>query len=494
MSGVLEGWRRRDWTIPGTPGGWLRAVPAVALLAGCATAVISPEVEEQIGTRMSQEVAEQEGLYLSPSLTAYVEAVGMRLVAAGDPGPYTFRFNIVDQAEPNAFASPGGYVYISRGLLAQVNSEAELAGILAHEISHVTRRHHARAVGRQVGAGLLTLPGQAVGVVSKDLGEMINAPIEVAGQVLLASYSRDQELDADNHGMQLAAAAGYDPTRLAGALEGIERTVAILTGEKHEATFFDSHPTTPTRVQDIARQAKSLKWSPRAPIADRDALYRKLDGLWWGAQNPQQGVFQEQRFLSSDLGITLRFPGGWKTVNTPLFVGASEPEGGAYMALGSGERVPDPGVLTEGLIEKMRVETGLEPAAQRDLALGDWPASIVRYDDNSQAQTVSLYYLFVTSPRETFTLMAMGKSEFRDAMRETALSLRELTGQEARSISATRLRLAGRRAGESLDQFGLRVGNEWPADLTAAINGIATDAAGSGEQSLKILRTERYAP
>ena len=110
-----------------------------------------------------------------------MQTVGQRLVDALGETPYTFQFAVVDQFEPNAFASPGGYIYISRGLLAQMNHEAELAGVLAHEISHVTQRHHARQIGRSVGAGLFILSGRAVGVVSKNLGNIINAPIEAAG-------------------------------------------------------------------------------------------------------------------------------------------------------------------------------------------------------------------------------------------------------------------------------------------------------------------------
>ena len=461
------------------------------LLAGCATAIITPATEEQIGGRMDLELQQQVGLYQDASLSAYVDAVGKRLVAAMEPGPYTFRFHIIDQGEPNAFATPGGYIYISRGLLAQLNSEAELAGILAHEISHVTRRHHAKQVGKQVGAGLLTLPGAVVGIVSEDLGNMINAPIEVAGQVVLASYSRGQESEADAYGMRLSSAAGYDPSELADALQGIERTVEVLTGEQYQASFFDTHPTTPTRVTDIDRQAASLTWQAQSPLADRAGLYQRLSGLWWGEQNPQQGVFQAQTFRSSDLDIAITFPDNWKTINTPMFVGAGQPDGGAYVALGTGERVEDPSQLADALVRKMREQADISPAEQRDFRIGEWPATLVRYDDDSGSETVSLYYLFVTAPRETFTLMAMGLESYRDKLRQTAESLRELSPEEAKYIGGLRLRTAERLAGESLAVFNQRVGNRWPGELTAAINGIGTEAT-HPRQLLKIARYEQY--
>ena len=179
------------------PIGLPALVTALSLLSGCATSVITPEVEEAMGTEMSVTVENQIGLYRQEPLESWVQAVGQRLVAKLGPTPYTFRFAVVDQFEPNAFATPGGFIYISRGLLAQMNSEDELAGVLAHEISHVTQRHHARQAGRSLGAGLLTIPGRAVGIVSRDLGYMISAPIEAAGQVYLASFSRSQETEAD---------------------------------------------------------------------------------------------------------------------------------------------------------------------------------------------------------------------------------------------------------------------------------------------------------
>ena len=465
---------------------------SLAYLSGCATAVITPEMESEYGGEMSREVEDQMGLYDGSSLDAYINSVGQRLVASLGPTPYTFRFSVVDQFEPNAFATPGGYIYVSRGLLATINDEMELAGVLAHEISHVTQRHHARQAGRNLGAGLLTLPGRAVGVFSEGLGNIINTPIEAAGEVFLASYSRGQETEADEYGMRLAARAGYNPIGLGHALLGIERTVEHMTGEKHEASFFDSHPTTPTRLADIDEQIAVIPLVLRPPNANREKLYRYLDGLWWGEQNPQGGVFLAETFLNADLDFTIALPPGWKTVNTPRFVGASEPDGGAFIALGSNSSSLEFEQLGDALVEKMRKQTRLEPAERRSFLVGDWPAQLVRYDDNSSAETVSMYYLFVDSPRMTFTLMAMGLERFRDDLAGAASSLRQLTEREAASIQGQRLRLAQVRPGESLSSFNRRVANQWPPELTAILNGLEPDSQPTSAQLLKIMRTEQY--
>lgn len=473
-------------------------VLSIATLLGmqvsCATAVITPEQETSAGTAMSQQVTDQIGLYMDPELERYVDAVGQRLVSALGPTPYTFQFFVVDQFEPNAFASPGGFIYVSRGLLSQMNSEAELAGVLAHEISHVTRRHHTRQAGRSIGAGLLTLPGRAVGVVSEDLGNMINAPVEYAGQVYLSSYSRGQESEADQYGLQLTAAAGYDPLALISALEGIERTVFLLTGEHHKASFFDSHPTTPQRVADIEEQSRSLSFTPSAPLADTRQLYSHLDGMWWGQENPQQGVFHGPVFFNADMDLTISFPADWNTINTPRFVGATEPEKGAYMALGVNEGEFTPEGYAAALITRMRDRTRLEPSVTRPFTIGDWPAHVVRYDDSSGSEVVSLYYVFIASPRGSYTLMAMGLEHFRETLREAAMSLRPLTSAERTRISGLRLRTAPIKKGESLAHWASRLGSEWNPEFIASMNGLV-DASykGTGEP-LKYAREEHYKP
>jgi len=466
-----------------------------SLLLGCATAVITPELETRTGAAMSQQVADQIGLYRDADLERYLDNVGQRLVMALGETPYSFQFAIVDQFEPNAFASPGGYIYISRGLLAQVNDESELAGVLAHEISHVTRRHHARQMGRTLGAGLLTLPGLAVGIVNEDLGNMINAPINYAGKVYLSSFSRSQENEADQYGLRLAASAGYNPVALIDALEGIEHTVYLLTGEQHEATFFDTHPTTPQRVRDIRSAAANIDTVARAPLADREKLLEHLDGLWWGPQNPQQGVFDEQGvFRSADLDFSVDFPAGWETINTPRFVGATEPEGAAYLALGSNSGEFTPEGYAAALITRMRERTQLEPAATQSFMIGDWPAHFVRYDDSSADEVVSLYYVFVAAPGGSYTFVAMGLEHLRDTLRDAVLSLRPLGDEERGKIGGLRLRTAALRGGETLDEWNRRMASAWGTEFSAAMNGLNGPPQGEPDEKLKFARWERYQP
>jgi predicted Zn-dependent protease len=366
--------------------------------------------------------------------------------------------------------------------------------VLAHEISHVTQRHHTRQVGRSVSAGLFTLPGRAVGVVSENLGNAINRPIETVGQVYLSSYSRGQETEADEYGMALAGKAGYDPTDLISALESLEKSVQFLTGEHHDASFFDSHPTTPARVADIQSRAKGINWIPRPPIDSDERLAYRMSGLWWGESNPQQGVFNEQVYLNADFNFRLAFADGWKTVNTPRYVAAAEPEGGAYIAVGGADESRSVTEQADALEAMMREKAQLEPAERRAISIDGWPAQLLRYDDNSSDETVSLYYLFIAIEGSNFTITAMGYERFREDLRQTVMSMRKLSVAEQKSIGALRIKVVQARAGETLSGLGQRAGNQWPAELTAIMNGRDSARKLAGGTPVKVAVWEQYSP
>ena len=194
---------------------WLLAASAQGQLFGP-----SPDSDIEQGAEVAKLVEQQIGLYPMPQTEAYLREVGGRLVAVVNDPRWKFSFQIVDQQEPNAFAIPGGGIYVSRGLLALINREDELAGVLAHEIAHVTQRHSARQQRKGILPGLLSVPGNVVGnVVGENLGALINAPIDTVGGAWLSRYSRGQESESDRIGIRTAAQAGYDPAALADILQ-----------------------------------------------------------------------------------------------------------------------------------------------------------------------------------------------------------------------------------------------------------------------------------
>ena len=458
---------------------------------GVAGAAVSDE--EQAGIKASREVEEQIGIYKGEFLANYVDAVGRRLVASLDNRPYRFRFKIIDQAEPNTFALPGGHIYVSRGILAQINSEDELAAILAHEISHVTLRQNAQYISRSDLPGLLTLPGQAVSaIVGEDIGNIINAPIEAAGQVYLFSYSRSQESDAYQAGMRLAAKAGYDPAALGNALDTLGKTL-LLTGGQEVFSFYKSHPTTSSRVSDIYALAAQIEWTATRPFAaDRARFLDRLNGLWWGPQNPSNGVFQGSKFVQADMRFTMTFPDGWRLVNAPGYVGAFEPNQKALIVLGGAARSMDSSVLAQALVTKFKDEAAVSPAESRAVDIGHWPGYLVRFEDISGIEPFSLYYLWVTSPGATFIVIGLGADEYCEQLGNAAVSLRELSIEERDSIYSDRIRIVAAEKNERLTKLSFRSSNLWNDEMTAVMNGLSVDAELEEGALIKVVRRDRY--
>lgn len=475
-----------------------RFLIALLLLAGAVTGVrsqifSSTEDDKKTGAEVAKQVEEQIGIYTAPITADYVQAIGQRLVVNLERREFDFRFQLVDQFEPNAFAAPGGYVYISRGLLALANNEEELAGVLGHEIIHVTKRHSAKQSRRGIFPALLQIPGAIVGgLVSEELGALINTPIAAIGQVRLAGYSRGQEREADRLGMRLSANSGYDPKALATILSQLEKDVEMLTGDKHKASFFDTHPTTPKRVEEINKELAKIQWSPQPAIAkSKQDFLRRLDGLHYD-ENPAQGVFHGQTFLQPDLNFAITFPDKWETANTPSAVGAMTEKQEAMLFLGLADQQTEPEQLGQAFVAKLQQKHKTEPVEARAVQAGQWPGYLVTLAESERQHITYMHILWVKMQKLTYQLIGVGADQYRPMLKETALSLRPLTVEERNAITSLRLRIVAANAGETLAELGERTGNAWKPDYTAMINNIPIDQKLQAGELIKIARREKY--
>jgi predicted Zn-dependent protease len=212
---------------------------------------MSPQREAQLGEQASAQVEREIGLVRDAKLTSYVDAIGQRLAAASPRRDVPYEFGVADMAEPNAFALPGGYVYVSRGLLVLANSEDELANVIGHEIGHVAARHAAQRDTRKTGVGGLSVLGTlaAAALGGAEAAQMAGQLGQVAGAGLIASYSRDQERQADEVGQQISAATGWDPAGMASFLPTLEREGQQRAGGvARQPSFLDSHPAAGERA------------------------------------------------------------------------------------------------------------------------------------------------------------------------------------------------------------------------------------------------------
>lgn len=285
--------------------------------------------ERQLGQEADQQIVSSFGLYEHENLQDYVDRIGQRVLAVSDmrePGtPQEFQetpfvFRVLDSPVVNAFALPGGYIYVTRGLLAHLNSEAQLAVVLGHEIGHVAARHASqRALEQQLGQIALlggAVAGQAIlNVPAQDLLNLGGT----AAQLMFLKYGRDDERESDNLGVEYAARAGYDAAEGAAFFESLERI-----GEQQGGaipTWMSSHPDPGEREETIRQLSSEWRQRLNEPmnVVDREQLYSHLAGIVLG-ENPRQGFAEDGTFYHPDLRFRFPIPRGFQVVNQPTQV------------------------------------------------------------------------------------------------------------------------------------------------------------------------------
>src|SRR5881397_3675668 len=314
----------------------LAAALAAGLVSGCATnpatgarqlMLISESQEIAMGRDYDKQVIASIGLYPDPALQSYVQDLGKKLAATSERPSLPWTFRVVDDPVVNAFALPGGYIYVTRGILAHLNSEAELAGVVGHEIGHVTARHSVSQLSKQQLAQI----GLAVGTIASPDFERFAGLAGQALGVLFLKYSRDNESQADDLGLRYMRRANYDPREMPHVFEMLTR-VSQAQGGGRVPEWLATHPDPENRRGRIEQEVAALPQSFSGAAVNRDPYLRELDGLVFGT-NPREGYFKGSRFFHPELRFRLTFPEGWTTSNAKQAVIAVSPEKDAAVEL-----------------------------------------------------------------------------------------------------------------------------------------------------------------
>jgi predicted Zn-dependent protease len=271
------------------------------------------EGEIEQSRRWYDEIIRYYGRYEDQAIQDYVNAIGQRIARNSDLPDMKWTFTVIDEGSINAFTTGGGYVYVHRGLLAYLNSEAELAAVLGHEVAHVTARHPARGQSRSVGANL--------GVLAAILltGNAALADVTSIGAAAwVQGYGREAESEADAIGMKYMVRAGYDPRAARNVFEAFkaqetfELNAARAEGRQPQIYHgvFSSHPAPDDRAIAAARNAAAAAQPEGGFVTNRNLYMQALDGLAFGSSRAQ-GVVRDNRFYHADMGLTLAFPKGW---------------------------------------------------------------------------------------------------------------------------------------------------------------------------------------
>jgi len=302
------------------------AALALSVSVACATNPVTgkrefnlmSEAEElAIGQQADAEIRREMGVYDDQEVQRYVSDVGLRLARQSHRPNLPWTFTVVDSPAINAFAVPGGYVYLTRGILPYLDDESELAGVLGHEIGHITARHAAQQYSRQVGGG--------IGLVLLSIFVPQAAPFQDLSSmglgVLFLKYSRDDELESDRLGVEYAASAGWDPTGVPRFLSTLNRVSE--TSEPGVPNWLSTHPAPASRVDEA--QPAVAKVAADAPTTrNRDDFLRAIEGIVVG-DSLEQGIVRGNVFLHPMLRIGIEFPEGWDVLNTAEQVMAREP-------------------------------------------------------------------------------------------------------------------------------------------------------------------------
>ncbi len=417
------------------------------------TAFMSRAEEMEIGRKEHPKILEEYGgAYNDRALAAYVRGIGLGLAGVSETPKFPYTFTILNEEKVNAFALPGGYVYITRGLLALAGNEAEMAGVLAHEIGHVVARHtaerYSRAVATNLGLTLLGALGSAAGVPS-GVGRLASFGARAA----LQGYSREQELEADMLAVRYLARSGYDPRTMTGFLRKMQahqKFVKSLEGKDGKGESFDIMSTHPRTSKRIERAIALARVSPvRTPRVERDAYLDRIDGLIFG-DDPAQGIRRGRTFSHPVLRFQFQVPAGFVLSNGPRRVLAKGP-GGAVIVfdMASKESAEKAGDLRDYLQGRWGRNLSLEGVERIEVNAMEGATARGRTGSGKDVRLVAVResrekiyrFLFLTPPELTAGLAR--------ELQRTTYSLRKLSRGEAAAIKPLRVRIVKVKPGDS---------------------------------------------
>ena len=312
-------------------------VALLALIAACATnpvtgrrelAFMSEAQEISIALESDPQIKEEMGVYNDPELQRYVTEIGERMARISERPQLPWRFTVVDVPAVNAFAVPGGGIYITRGIMPFLDNEAELAGVIGHEIGHVTARHSAQQYTRQV-TGQVGLLALGIFVpAARPFGSLSGQAIGV----LFLKYGRDDELQADQLGARYESTVGWDPAAVPAFLATLGRLDEAAGDRRGVPNWISTHPEPLSRVRDIQPMVEQLKLAGTSFSTNRDAWLERVDGMLYG-DNPEQGLVRGSAFLHPVLRFRIDFPDQWEIANNPQEVVAKAPGVDVFMIL-----------------------------------------------------------------------------------------------------------------------------------------------------------------
>jgi len=443
----------------------------LALLAGCATnpvsggsemAFMSEDSEIKLGKQMHVQITQTMGVYDDYALQQYVQQLGEKLAAASERPGLEWKFTVLDTDDVNAFATPGGFVYISRGILPYLANEAQLAAVLGHEIGHVAARHSVERQSQSTIASVLSVAA-VVFTGQPALGELTN----IAGAAVISGYGREAELEADNLGARYLAKTGYKPEAMIEVVsvlkdqEQFERDRARAEGRDPHIYhgLFASHPDNDTRFREAVTAAGKVEGSATGQAEERDRYLRAINGLAFGSSR-RQGMVRGNRFYHGDFQLTMAFPQGWLVENDPQQLLAVAPDKNSMMVVAA--QPPPPGVTSpRDFVLRALGDRRLDRPEELEINGLKAYTAIVRGDRSPYGSSDNVRYVVIAYNNLMWIIRGASRADNPAPQADVlfmsaAKTFRALRSNEFRLAEPYRLRIVPAPEGMSIEQIAAR--------------------------------------
>jgi predicted Zn-dependent protease len=458
-----------------------RMLPVIALAGitattGCAVnpvtgqrqfVLISEAQEIEMGRQVAAEAAAAMGLVDDPALQSYISELGLRMARTSERPDLPWSFQVVDDPTPNAFAAPGGFIFLTRGLLAMMRNEAELMGVLGHEIGHVTARHSVQMLSQAQLGQLVLGVGSILSPTVARFGDILGGGM----QLLFLSYGRDAERQADDLGFRYMLEHNYDARQMPNVFAALQRS-GELAGHSPVPSWLASHPNPEERIQRIEAQLAALGQDDalaRTRVGTEDYLAR-INGLVFGP-NPRNGFFRAQQYFHPELRFRVDFPTQWRTQNTAQAVLAQAPQQDAMMQL----------TLTQGTeaeaANRFFGQQGIAGAQVGRQTINGLPAVTGFFEAATQGGTVRGFAAFIRHDNRTYHVMGFAPaqvfSRYDAAIRTSVGTFAVLTDPAALAVQPDRISIVRVPQGMTLAQFNQQFPSRIPIEQLAIINQLA---------------------
>jgi len=464
----------------------------LGLLLACATnpvtgkreiSLMSEAQEISIGQENHPQILAEMGQHRDPGLQQYVSGIGLKLAKTSERPNLPWTFTVVDQPVVNAFAVPGGFIYITRGILAYLDNEAQLVGVVGHEIGHVTARHSAQQYTRAAGGQIGLL---ALGIFVPGAQQFGQLGAQALG-LLFLKYGRDDELQSDSLGAKYAAANGWDPRAVPQFLATLGR---LSEGsEKGIPNWLSTHPEPASRVDEVQTVVQQLTAGQSNFATNRDEYLRRIDGIIFG-DNPEQGIVRGNTFLHPVLRFRVDYPQSWQVQNTAQQVLAKAPDADVFIVLQLIQKAQGRNVQEVALASMQGA--GFRPVAGDRTTINGLDAFVGIYEGQLEglgavasraahiAHNNQVYFVAGLVP-------AQGFEQVDGAFMQTIRSFRPLSAAEAEDIHPNRIDIYTVRDGDTWQSIAGRSGGVVSAQQLAVMNNLQAGGQPQPGSRIKIV-------